>query len=272
MRCRRAAVRPRAGVELYSSDYSTVMRGVVTNFDTTPAVTPFSSVGLPAATAQIVSVGNGWHHVSVTGHCSTGSAQTVRARISLINGSTTYAGDGVSGVYAWGGQVNEGKPASYIHAGGTPVSRQLCGAGTLVVECVLPNGMMASQPILSLNDGAANDQNSLVLRVNSGANGILGVTKINGAQYASSPTAPLTPTTWSKVAIAWDEAGFSVAVDGQAVQTHTLSCAMRAFTRMALGRIPSQGIAGGYLNGLLHRVTYHRARLPAATLQQLTAP
>lgn len=196
----------------------------------------------------------------------------MRARISLINGSTTYAGDGVSGVYAWGGQVNEGMAASYIHAGGTPVSRQLCGAGTLVVECVLPNGMVSSQPVLSLHDGSGNDNNSLVLRVNSGANGVLGVTKIMGQQTAGAPTAPLTPAVWTKVAIGWDEAGFSVAVDGQAVQTHTLSWPMWTFTRMMLGRIPTAGIATGYLNGLLHKVTYHRARLPAATLQQLTAP
>jgi len=57
--------------------------------------------------SSISDAGGGWYRVSVTGTVST-SANNVRPRIQLVNASTTYTGDGVSGVDVWGLQIVAG--------------------------------------------------------------------------------------------------------------------------------------------------------------------
>jgi hypothetical protein len=65
--------------------------------------------GTPIAT--ITNVGNGWYRVTSTATAST----TISAAISAfpkIGGSTTAAGDGTSGIYIWGAQLQEGSVAT----------------------------------------------------------------------------------------------------------------------------------------------------------------
>ena len=86
-------------------------------------------VGQPAgATAPIESniedLGNGWFRCSVKINASTGVAIT-DARIFVINNSTSvsFTGDGTSGIYIWGAQLEEGGLTSYIPTNGTAVTR-----------------------------------------------------------------------------------------------------------------------------------------------------
>jgi hypothetical protein len=58
---------------------------------------------------------NGWYRISVSGQPTTNSLSFVRVRVSLINVSTVYTGNGTSGFRAWAGQVEDGyDPTSYI--------------------------------------------------------------------------------------------------------------------------------------------------------------
>lgn len=57
----------------------------------------------------ISSAGNGWYRVSITGVADAAST-TLRTRISLVDNSSasTFTGNDVDGIYAWGGQVEVG--------------------------------------------------------------------------------------------------------------------------------------------------------------------
>jgi len=84
-----------------------------------------SNIGSGVITnTSMVSVGNGWYRCSISGYIP--SATELRPYIMLLNSGNTisYTGDGVSGVYLWGGQFEVGNVATtYIPTTTAGVSR-----------------------------------------------------------------------------------------------------------------------------------------------------
>ena len=91
--------------------------------------------------STITNVGNGWYRISYTCQDSASLAGTIYdLRLVDNTGLLTYAGDGVSGVYYWGIQLEANSyPTTYLPTSGAIASRNICydrsgngNTGTLV--------------------------------------------------------------------------------------------------------------------------------------------
>jgi len=71
--------------------------------------------GFTAASATVVAAGNGYYRVTLTG--TSDASASVQGRVFLLDNvatasSPSYTGDGTSGIYAWGAQLELGSTAS----------------------------------------------------------------------------------------------------------------------------------------------------------------
>jgi 3-methyladenine DNA glycosylase Tag len=73
--------------------------------------------------ATIQNIGNGWYRVSLTWTANITGAATIRASVSNADNVSNYLGDGTSGIYVWGaqledvtGQANQ-NPSEYVSTG-----------------------------------------------------------------------------------------------------------------------------------------------------------
>jgi len=85
--------------------------GVVARFNPLAGTISFAAgaygTGYTAVTSGITSVGNGWFRAWVT--VITNTSTTVQGQLTLNTGAgNTYTGDGTSGVYIWGAQLERG--------------------------------------------------------------------------------------------------------------------------------------------------------------------
>lgn len=69
----------------------------------------------------VSNVGSGWFRISMTATADLSSTGGTCAVYPVIGGSSTYTGDGVSGIYIWGAQVEQTPfPSFYVPTSGAP--------------------------------------------------------------------------------------------------------------------------------------------------------
>jgi hypothetical protein len=184
-------------------------------------------------TASIESLGNGWYRCNITSTTSTA------IRVGVANGGViNYTGDGTSGVFLWGAQIEVGAyPTTYIPTTAASVTRN---QDTFALSNVFTNNMISSAGgtwfvDLSNNLSYIRDAASVGLVLGSsatgpGANGFLfsfGATPTAGRclfrKYVSSIETIIHTTTTNnvKLAVKWNGTTADVFVNGVKVVNAT---------------------------------------------------
>lgn len=246
------------------------------------------------AAATITAVGNGWFRCTLKG-TSTGSSTGVYI---YPNQQATYQGDGYSGVYVWGAQLEAGSfPTSYVKTTTSQATRaadtaQMIGTnfsswyrqdeGTLFGEALsnvftdTEAGMVTSSlAIAAIYNTVSRRSNGLVMgREDSGTAFAVAAVRSYDSSGNSTTTinagnGSFSPSIFTKMAAAFSSTGSAFAVKGAASLLGLAQQKSEANT-LAIGYGADTAYQTGRLNGCVKRLVYYPKRLTDAQLQAIT--
>ena len=184
------------------------------------------TIGTDSSTSSSIEpIGNGWYKCTVSG-VSISTSNTIFTYLADADGSNSYTGDGTSGVYIYGAQLEVGSYAtSLINTSGSAVTREAdtCnnGANSEVINSTEGvffldfkkehNGL----EIWSINDGTTANRVYMGL---SGTNFISQVRNAGGAASMQINT-PINNNTRYKCALAYKENDFVLYINGVQIGT-----------------------------------------------------
>ena len=225
-----------------------------------------SAGSVVSGTGSIEPFGDGWYR------CSISATFTTSGPFLLLRNSSSefYTGDGTSGIYLWGAQLEAGSfPTSYIPTTTAAATRNasladlISGAianniRSFYVEFSSP--AVGTRGVVSLNDNTANERASVLT---SGTDPRL-VVQDGGVEQANINGGTVAAGVRTRVAVRINADDFAISINGGAVVTDT-SGTLPTVDRLMFGRTQ----AGEYLNGRIARFTGWSQLLPNATLQTL---
>jgi hypothetical protein len=243
-------------------------------------VTPSGGGSWTAVSAAIEDAGGGYYRISVTGTQGAGTNVTNQIYVKDAAGSTTFAGDGTSGMLIWGGQFETGHFASsHIPTMGSTVSRSADVAdmtstnfsswynateGTFVAEVELL--ALPTSGNTTLYSAYLDADNNLRGWVWGGANtAARGLSRASASDQADIAAGTIAAKTRFLSAFAYKANDFAHSVNGSAVGTDVAG-SLPAPTKLSLGNLGG----GSMLNGYLRRLIYDNTRRSNSDLQALT--
>jgi hypothetical protein len=236
------------------------------------------TVGAGVFSTSITNVGNNWFRISCTclATATTGSCTSniILATSSSMGRGSSIVGDGYSGIYVWGAQLEAGAFAtSYIPTVASQVTRLAdlanmtganfsswynIGEGTIYSETSAPATFVAAE----ISDNTAS--NIIGTRTRAiGTTQVIAVVTNQTALQANIQT-----TGWAasnKVAFGYATNDFAVSLNSASVLTDTLGSIPTA-NRLNIGSNVS-----AYTTGTIKKLSYYPLRLTNAELQGLTS-
>lgn len=240
-------------------------------------------VGATVTSASISDAGNGWYRITLVGAISGLTAYNQINHVADASGNVVFAGDGTSGLYFWGAQIEAGAFATsyiptvastvartadiavmtgtnfsswYNASEGTFVSSFEASPNTFTTYVAASNGVVAQNSMHMDNDGSGNMRvayysgSSAVALLSLGAVGTLGAV--------------------NTLATAYKVNDFAASRNGGAVVTDTAGAVPVGVVQLNIGADPS-GAAVNVSNTHIRFITYYASRLTNAQLQALTA-
>ena len=227
-------------------------------------------------TASIVNLNNGWYRCSIkatansTGATITGVAFNPQSVDSAV--SQSIAGDGTSGIYVWGAQLETGSTAtayiptttSAVTVVESPWYRQ--DEGTVFAEATPIGDNGSNQFVYALAQGTGIAEEIFLFKT-PGTNSVTNAIRSSSSFRFSNGTDSLSPFGSNfKNAIGASSTSTSSAVNG-VIQGLDTSVVMPTIDNLVLGKRPNNTFSGNFL---IRRLTYWPARLPDETLQTIT--
>jgi hypothetical protein len=230
-----------------------------------------------AHTISVTSVGNGWYRVScVFGSGSGATTPNVRIETATANNTRQFAGNGFSGIYIWGAQLEAvAFPTSYIPTVASQVTRAADSAsmtgtnftsfynqaeGSFYGEAT-PNALTSDSRYIHVGDAATNRM------IFFGSSATFFVqTRTAGVDVASLSFSGLAANTTFKFANTYKVNDFAATVNASTVQTDTAGAVPTA-SQMIIG---SSASSSAFLNGTIKKLAYYPKRLTNAQLQAIT--
>jgi hypothetical protein len=275
----KAGERPRTVIQLV--DTGTGANGVTATFNLSSGTVVGTAINGSGAgaSAQIFDAGNGWYRCSVTG-TTNGSGTGVICRVYIDNGtSSTYTGDGYSGIYIWGAQLEAGSfPTSYIPTVASQVTRSPDAAsmtgtnfsswyrqdeGTVFVQFQTDLSSI-SKVFWTLSDGVF--ANSMYLSTDT--SNVLGMAPDTSPTFLGINLGAYTGL-YTSVAFGFESGSASASKDGAAAVVDSSVFPQPTINRLQIGAA-GWGSPSIYLNGHIKKLAYYPKRLSNATLQALT--
>jgi hypothetical protein len=229
-------------------------------------------------TATIQSVGNGWYRCSVTRTAASVALTSMAIELASADNTGSYTGNGTSGVFLWGAQLELGAyPTTYIPTTTASATRvadsasktgisSLIGqsSGSLFIEFISPFLESYTQRIFTLSDGTNSNvigiqltsTNQLIFYVENGGVNQVVITKNNPAITLGSSV---------KIAAAYANNDFVFYVNGTQIGTDT-SGSVPATSQVRF----SEGNGTSIYYGQIKQVALFTSRLTNAELATLT--
>ncbi len=229
-------------------------------------------------TCTATNVGNGWYRITVSG-TSDSTTATVYANLIDGAGANTYTGDGTSGLFIYGAQIEAGAFAtSYIPTVASQVTRSADVAtmtgtnfsswynqtqGTFVVGADVIS-TTATRVWMDVGPNGAFGTTAYIGQVPASISLLPGAAPVNMSSQVA--TTALSNT----VAIGLQTNNSVFAANGEIGPVDT-SCTMPASaTQLVIGSAIWNLGGAITLNGHVRTIAYYNTRLPNATLQALT--
>jgi hypothetical protein len=234
-------------------------------------------------TATIRSLGNGWYRCTLTTTTSTTNAGACNIYVSSGDNINSYAGDGTSGLFIYGAQLEVGAFAtSYIPTVASQVTRAVDSAsmignnfarwynqteGTIYAQGIAAAGVdpvFNTQGIVAVSDGTSNNR----LRIVRASSQTTQWTSVSGGVITYNTTVGSWPNlAASKVASAYKTNDFSSYQDGGVRITVTSGLPPSGVNLLQIGDQPAGVRQWG---GTISRIAYYNRRLANTELTALT--
>ena len=229
---------------------------------------------------SIKDFGNGIYRCSVI-YSAAAARQYADIAISLSDGVNVYTGDGTSGVYIWGAQLEQQTYAtSYIPTSGSTVTRNqdVCTnggslasinstEGTLYFEGAALADTITDRYMISISDGTT--LNSVFIRFGNASNLIEGRSRIGGANVGITNFVVSDETEFHKIAYKWKLNDYALWVDGVEVGTSTgVVASANTFNTLNF----DSGAGGQIAEGKTKAVAVWKEALSDEELADLTYP
>jgi hypothetical protein len=229
-------------------------------------------------TSTIQNIGNGWYRCSITLDAAEGMTNAVYT--AAIGNSNIYLGDGTSGIYFWGAQLEVGAfPTSYIPTTSATVTRA-ADISTSVATSVFESSWYrqdegtnliefretdrtGTRTPRSLSDGTASSRIDAFLSSSLTVNNRLAIA---GVSYnPGNSTLSAAGTVNKHVASA--APGSAIAVTNGTLSTESAPPSLPVVNRIVIG---ADSIGGTPFTGTISRLTYWPTRLGNEVLQRIT--